>query len=139
MKKQTKIILTILLIGVLGAFFFGTRITGTSTGPVEHIVQVGAQEFLDSYAKTQGAILIDVRTPAEFSAGHIQGATNIDFENSNFISEVEKLDPAKTYFVYCRSGNRSGQAVALMKRAGILNIYDLRGGVASSPQIPLVQ
>jgi rhodanese-related sulfurtransferase len=79
--------------------------------------------------------LLDVRTPAEFDAGHIQGAINVDFENVNFQSEVKKLDVSKTYFVYCRSGNRSSQSVVIMRNSGIKNIYDLQGGISNAPEL----
>lgn len=89
-------------------------------------------EFVDKYNNTQNAVLLDVRTPSEFSSGHIDKAVNIDFEDSSFVSEVKKLDTTKTYFVYCRSGNRSGQAISIMKSNGIKNIYELSGGLISN-------
>lgn len=91
----------------------------------------GAQ-FIEKYTNTPNAVLVDVRTPGEFSSGHIDTSINIDFENSSFISEIKKLDPNKTYFVYCRSGNRSGQAVSVMKSNGMKNIYELDGGLISN-------
>lgn len=89
-------------------------------------------EFIKTYTNTPNAALIDVRTPSEFATGHIDQAINIDFENPSFASEVRKLDTTKTYFVYCRSGNRSGQAVSIMKSNGIKNIYELSGGIISN-------
>lgn len=86
-------------------------------------------QFMHMYAATPSAILIDVRTPTEFALGHIKGAINVDFESQSFNDEVKKLDQTKIYFVYCRSGNRSGQAVAFMKSVGILSVYDLQGGI----------
>lgn len=52
-------------------------------------------------------VLIDVRTPEEFSSSHIKGAVNINIYNPNFSSKIKDLDPEKKYIVYCRSGNRS--------------------------------
>lgn len=89
-------------------------------------------EFMQLYASTPNAVLIDVRTPSEFATGHIDQAINIDFESPSFASEIKKLDTTKTYFVYCRSGNRSGQAVSIMKSNGIKNIYELSGGIISN-------
>jgi rhodanese-related sulfurtransferase len=89
-------------------------------------------DFIEKYNTTSNSVLVDVRTPGEFLAGHIDKAINIDFENQTFLSEIKKLDVNKTYFVYCRSGNRSGQAVSLMKANGIKNIYELQGGIVSS-------
>ena len=77
----------------------------------------------------EGVITVDVRTPGEFMTGHIQGAQNIDFESGNFENEISTLDKNGTYAVYCRSGNRSGQAVAIMHDAGFHNVYNLNGGI----------
>lgn len=76
-----------------------------------------------------GVVTLDVRTPGEFMTGHIEGAQNIDFESGSFKSDIESLDKNGTYAVYCRSGNRSGQAVAIMHDAGFHNVYNLEGGV----------
>ena len=63
-------------------------------------------------------VLLDVRTPEEFAAGHLAGAQNLDFRAPGFQEKVAKLDKAKTYVLYCASGNRSGQANVLMEEAG---------------------
>ncbi len=91
--------------------------------------KLSGAEFIKVYNNTQNAVLIDVRTPSEFATGHIDKAININFESPSFASEVSKLDPSKVYFVYCRSGNRSEQAISVMKSNGIKNIYELSGGL----------
>lgn len=96
---------------------------------------VGAEEFMTKYKETPGAMLVDVRTPGEFEAGHIKDAINIDFQNSNFEQEIQKLDTSKTYFIYCRSGNRSGQAAGILKKNNLQNVYDLQGGISKNPQL----
>lgn len=75
--------------------------------------------------------VVDVRTPAEFSTGHIPRAINVDFEASDFQANISKLDPAKTYAVYCHSGRRSGLATALMAKIGFKHIYNLDGGISN--------
>ena len=75
--------------------------------------------------------VIDVRTPEEFAEGHIEGATMIDFYSETFADEMAALDPDGTYLLYCRSGNRSGQATALMQQLGFEQVYDLEGGVVA--------
>lgn len=99
------------------------------------IEQLSALAFQEEFSETPSAVLVDVRTPEEYNSAHIPGAINIDFENQNFLSEIEKLNKTNTYFVYCQSGNRSGQAVSKMKDAGILNIRELDGGLISNPEI----
>ena len=51
----------------------------------------------------------------------------------SFSTEIEKLDPAKTYFVFCRSGARSGMAAKMMSKLG-LKVINLRGGIATWPR-----
>jgi phage shock protein E len=63
-------------------------------------------------------VLLDVRTPEEFAAGHLARAQNLDFRAPGFREKVAKLDKAKTYVLHCASGNRSGQANVLMEEAG---------------------
>jgi rhodanese-related sulfurtransferase len=70
-------------------------------------------------------VVIDVRTPAEYAAGHLEGAVNIDVEGPGFAAAVSELDPAGTYAVYCRSGRRSAVAADQMDRAGIVDVTDL--------------
>jgi len=75
------------------------------------------------------AFILDVRTAEEVEEGFIPGATNIDiYMGQGFLDEIEKLDKSKNYYVYCRSGNRSGQACALMNQTGFGNAYNLLGG-----------
>lgn len=75
-------------------------------------------------------MVLDVRTPGEFVAGHIQGAMNIDVEASTFNTEIAKLDKSKTYAVYCHSGNRSGVATATMAKAGFKHLFNLENGIS---------
>ena len=76
---------------------------------------------------TSDLILIDVRDVEEFASGHLPNATNIPFNDGTLATQIPTLDPNAAYGVYCRSGNRSGQAVALMKEAGFTNVVDLGG------------
>ena len=73
--------------------------------------------------------VIDVRTPEEFADGHVEDALLIDFYDATFAEQLAGLDPDDTYLLYCRSGNRSGQAAALMDELGFDRVYDLDGGV----------
>ncbi|MDG0818142.1 rhodanese-like domain-containing protein [Bdellovibrio svalbardensis] len=72
-------------------------------------------------------VLLDVRTPEEYSEGHIPQAINIDVKNQNFKTEVAKLDREDSYKVYCRSGKRSQQAVGIMKDLGFKHLENLGG------------
>lgn len=80
-----------------------------------------------------GAMLMDVRTSDEFSSGHFAGATNLDVQD---ISAGKLPNTAKStkLYVYCRSGNRSAQAVTLLKKAGFTDVVDL-GGISDVEKI----
>jgi rhodanese-related sulfurtransferase len=76
------------------------------------------------------AVVLDVRTDAEISEGIIPNAIQINiYEGQGFIYKLEELDKSKNYYVYCRSGNRSGQACAIMNQLGFENAYNLVGGI----------
>ena len=74
-----------------------------------------------------GIAVIDVRTPEEFSEGHLENAENINFLSPDFKEQVSKLDKSKTYFVYCRTGNRSSKAIDVMDQAGFQTVYNIGG------------
>ena len=76
-------------------------------------------------------VILDVRTREEFHAGHLKGASNIDFYDSSFESNLDELDKRKKYLVYCRSGNRSRQAMFLMRDLGFEEVYNLESGIIS--------
>lgn len=73
-----------------------------------------------------GAKLYDVRTPAEYRAGHIENATNLPL-GSIQAGALASVPKGQKIYVYCQSGNRSSQATALLKQAGITNVIDLGG------------
>jgi phage shock protein E len=123
-------------IAVVALLAVGTLLTGCSTaaaptpsestaGPVS---LVAVDEF-SQVAQTGGTEVIDVRTPAEYDAGHLAGATNIDVEGPGFAQEIAGLDKSATYAVYCRSGNRSRTATQLMVDAGFTDVVELDGGI----------
>ena len=74
---------------------------------------------------TNVAAVIDVRTPVEFTSGHLEGAVNFDIQGMSFMDELATLDPNATYLVYCRSGSRAAAAVDTMKSMGIDNVTNL--------------
>jgi phage shock protein E len=102
-------------------------LTGCSSSN-EATKKVDPVEFSEVIAQP-GVIILDVRTPEEFNAGHIENAININVADSNFSSEVSKLDKNATVAVYCRSANRSGVATKEMAELGFTDMYDMQGGI----------
>ena len=70
----------------------------------------------------ESRMIIDVRTPAEFAGGHLDGAVNIDIQSPDFVNQIEALDRNGSYVVYCRSGNRSGMAMSQMLDMGFTDV-----------------
>lgn len=88
------------------------------------------EEWAEQLEADDNAVILDVRTMEEVEEGYIPDAVHIDiYLGQGFLDEINKLDKAKNYYVYCRSGNRSRQACALLRQAGIDNAYNLEGGI----------
>lgn len=75
-----------------------------------------------------GLIVLDVRTPKEFAAGHIAGATNIDYYATNFVAQLGQLDKSKPYLLHCASGARSTKCLPHLELQGFKYILHLDGG-----------
>ena len=74
-------------------------------------------------------ICLDVRTAEEYMEGNIENSINIDFYKSmDFMKFLDKLNKDENYFVYCRSGKRSGASCQIMKEFGFNNVFNLEGG-----------
>jgi rhodanese-related sulfurtransferase len=95
----------------------------SSTATVQKAGAAEAVGMLDS------RVVIDVRTPAEYAAGHVAGAINIDVESGDFASKISALDKEASYLLYCRSGRRSAIAADEMAKAGFTDVVD-GGGLA---------
>lgn len=86
-------------------------------------------------------VILDVRTPTEFEAGHIDGAINLDIHSHEFQVQISVLDKAGHYAVYCRSGNRSSYACQDMADIGLTNIDHLENGIIAwvDKNYPVIQ
>lgn len=78
--------------------------------------------------KMEGAVLIDVRTPEEFAAGHLKNAININVNGATFAQDIAELDKEKLTLIYCKSGTRSEKAFVNMSDAGFVNMFTLANG-----------
>lgn len=120
-----KRIITLLLAGIfaIGAV---TGLTACSAEPIN---------------MSQVTAVVDVRTPAEYASGHLEGAINIDVQSGSFAQSVAELDKNGTYVVYCRSGNRSGAAIDQMKSMGFTNLINAGGyqDASNATKLPIVQ
>ncbi len=112
-----------------------------SENVVEKIAVTTAQDYV---AQHDNAIIMDVRTPAEFGMSHIPGAINVDVLNENFETMVAGLDKDKTYLVHCTKnpvGGRSSRALETLQSLGFRNLYNLEGGYIAwkESELPLIE
>jgi len=93
-----------------------------------------------STVDASSATVIDVRTPAEYTQGHLRGAVNIDVQAANFASQIASLPHDGKYLLYCQSGVRAGQAKTIMNQAGFTDVTNLGGiqAASSSTGLPIV-
>ena len=87
-------------------------------------------EWRSNLDKDNESVIIDVRTSEEHLEGHIQNSILIDISKTEaFIEKLNSLDKSVSYYVYCRSGQRSAKACYLMEQLGIKRIFNLVGGI----------
>ncbi len=132
MKRKTKALVAGLMLGAV--VLAGCSSSGATLETVSP--DAAATVIADESAE----IILDIRTPQEFSEGIIEGAVNFDFYEPSFASNLDKLDKAAHYVVYCRSGNRSAQAMSTFEDLGFTNITEIDGGIANwhSTGLPVV-
>ena len=85
----------------------------------------------DFVARTEGRTVLDVRTGEEYADGHLPGAQALDFYAPDFRAQLEALPRDSAYAIYCRSGNRSGQTLELMRELGFRDVVNLSGGIVA--------
>ena len=94
---------------------------------------LNGQTFKSKFQATTQAQLLDVRSAGEFAGGTIPGARNLDVTSGQLQAALNTLDKNKEYFLFCRSGNRSGSACQLMSQQGF-KAYNLAGGIGAWPR-----
>lgn len=109
-----------LMVFIAAVFVFALMSKDTSSSPSaqKHTIQSIQADVAN------GGQFIDVRTPDEYTSGHITGAINLPLQviQTGALPTVAKDKPV---YVYCQSGNRSSQATQILKKAGFTNIIDL--------------
>lgn len=92
-------------------------------------MNLSQEEWSAQLQNNKNSVILDVRTEDECKDGIISASINIDiYEGQGFIDKVEELDKSINYYVYCKSGGRSGQACAVMNQLGFENTFNLEGG-----------
>ena len=100
-----------------------------------------ARDYVDAHEE---AIVIDVRTPAEYEMSHITNAINVNVQDDSFVQMAGALDPEKTYIVHCTKNpadGRSSRALETLRELGFTNLYSLEGGYVAwkAADLPLTE
>lgn len=117
-----------------------TVATETADGAATGLRQVSATAAQDLLTSDEVTVL-DVRTPEEYAAGHLEDARLVDISAPDFEQQIAALPRDDRYVVYCRTGNRSAQALAVMERLGFTDVADVDGGIVAwaDAGLPLVR
>ena len=118
MKKLLPILLSALMI---------TGCAGTSNSQTNTYRQITMDEAVDMMAQETGYIILDVRRPDEYAAGHIPNAINVPNESIGTSDIPELPDKDQLIMVYCRSGRRSKEASEKLVKLGYTNIVEFGG------------
>ena len=114
-------LITLLFVIVFSSTLFGQTL-------VKRVIKTVEIEEIKTEIKKNDFIILDVRTPEEFAAGHLKNAININYYDKDFAQRVSSLDKRKKVFVYCAVGGRSGQALTKMDALGFQYVLNVKVG-----------
>jgi len=116
------------LISIVIIIFTGVGIFMFNIFKKEQQANSVSKENVLEFVENNPGVIIDVRTQDEYDSGHLAEADlQFDLMSGEFAQQLDSLDKSKTYYLYCRSGNRSGKASRLMKDKGFENVYNIGG------------
>lgn len=102
---------------------------GCQGQPSKNIESLPPAAFAEKIKTSTNPQLLDVRSPEEFAGQHLDQATNINWNGSDFAGKVSQYDKTKPVYVYCLSGGRSRKAAEKLEELGFKTIYELQGGI----------
>jgi len=121
MKTRILMLLAAILLTACGG--------STATAEIQLVTAADAAAVLEDRAPE--VVLLDVRTLEEFQEVRVPGSVNVDFYATDFAAQLDTLAKDVPYVVYCRSGNRSGQTMNIMRELGFSEVWDVDGGIIS--------
>lgn len=122
MRMRSALVCAVLLAACAGSNVFPPVVV--------EVTALQAYAVIQNYQGDPDFVILDVRTPTEFSAGHLENAVNLDYMSSTFPDDVDALDRGKVYLVHCQAGGRSANASADMLAMGFHDLYDMVDGYA---------
>ena len=130
MKKLLTLLFAVLVLAVVNHAIAQADGKNAATGKAATSVKnIDASEAAKLLEENKKIVVLDVRTPDEFAAGHIASATNINFNDPKFKERIVVLDKSKPYLVHCAAGGRSAKAREILKELQFQSIYHLDGGL----------
>jgi len=121
--KSIRSLVSFGIMALLTGMLAGCGAQGTEPG-----VDVSVDEALRLWQNKE-AIIIDVRTPAEYRDGHIPGVTNIPLDELE--QRMNEVPKDKKVVLICRTGNRSAQGTKLLRSKGFSNVFNSTGGMST--------
>ena len=121
-RKLVGLVLVVLLLAAACS-------SGSDTATIELVSPAEAAQVIDD--DPAGLVVLDIRTPEEFNDVRLASAINVDFYDADFADQLDGLDKNDPYVMYCRSGNRSSDAVKTMKDLGFVEVYEIDGGIVN--------
>jgi rhodanese-related sulfurtransferase len=103
--------------------------SGSDTATIELVSPERAADVIGE--DPAGLVVLDIRTPEEFAEVRIADAINVDFYAPDFAEQLDVLDKSDPYVMYCRTGNRSSEAIETMKELGFEEVYEIDGGIVN--------
>ena len=120
------------LIFLTAVILFGFILPSCSAQQEQSITALSPKEaskLVETHTGDSDFVILDIRTPGEYQAGHIPDAILIDFYSTAFVDQINRLDKTKAYLVHCRSGNRSGRSMELFRKLKFNKIYHMSSGI----------
>ena len=121
-RKLAGLVLVVLLLAAACS-------SGSDTATIELVSPAQAAQVIDD--DPAGLVVLDIRTPEEFNEARLANSINIDYYDADFAEQLDGLDKNDPYVMYCRSGNRSSDAVKTMKELGFVEVYEIDGGIVN--------
>lgn len=92
-------------------------------------LRFSGRQSQDISSDAECLVILDVRTPPEYSSGHLKGSINLDFRSPSFRDQIRRLNRNNAYLLYCRTGIRSVRVLLLMRSLGFRVLYNLTKGI----------
>ncbi len=120
---------TLLALTAMIAVLAGACSSGSVTQTIELVSPSKAAEVIAD--QPDGLVVLDIRTPEEFNEARLADAIMVDYYAADFADQLDQLDKDVPYVLYCRTGNRSSDAVKRMKELGFTEVYEIDGGIVN--------